>query len=182
MVKAQLKLHGCSSSWSAGPLRAHSGSQTDGRIPKGFQDWVMTQYVVVFGLLCVEMCLVWSWFGLFSFELARRCYCFLLRCSACLLIFELLLRLFFWYCWVSPHIAQNTNPHLSHLTPSLSHSLPHTHINTHPLQKLHLAPHDSPLSALPSVCLFRCWLYFLFSCSHGKPVSRQRALTVKQTA
>lgn len=34
MLKAQLRLHWCSSSWTAGPLRAHSGSQTEGRIPQ----------------------------------------------------------------------------------------------------------------------------------------------------
>lgn len=56
----------------------------------------MTQCVVVLGLLCVEMCLVQSWFGLcsFVFFLARRCYCCLLSWSACLLISS-----FFWDCF-----------------------------------------------------------------------------------
>lgn len=103
----------------------------------------MTQCVVVLGLLCVEMCLLWSWFGLFFnflFELARRCYCCLFRWSACLLISSFFLRLFFCnveflhkYCKCS-----NTNPHLSppHLWPPVSFSLSLSHAQkptyTHP--------------------------------------------------
>lgn len=97
----------------------------------------MTRCVVVLGLLCVEMCLVWSWFGLliwkfnFSFELARRCYCCLLRWSACLFILS-----FFWnfyFCNVeflhkcSEHKPSPLPSHPQSLYPTLAH----THNNKH---------------------------------------------------
>lgn len=186
MLKAQLKLH-CSSSWSAGLLRACSGSQTEERIPQR-----------VSGLSHDSMCgrpwsplcwdvsgvvLVWSLFFSFLFFWTCTSVLLLFVTLVCLSVnFELLLRLLFLQCWISP---QNTSPHFSLLTPSLSFSLPHTHTHTPTHSTTHKpSPHTPwlPLFALPSVYCFSCWLTFLFSCSHGKPVSKQRALTVKQTA
>ena len=126
----------------------------------------MTQCVVVLGLLCVEMCLVWSWFGLFfdflffwtcTSVFTAVCY----RWSACLFNFELL----FWdflFCNVKSFSTKKKNaqkhkknPHLTSplplppLTPSLSPS--HTHPNTHnhAQKKPHLLPHPTA----PTLCL-----------------------------
>lgn len=153
----------------------------------------MTQCVVVLGLLCVEMCLLWSWFGLFFNFFFWTCTSVLLLFVplVCLSVnFELLLRLFILQRRVystNTANAPNTNPHKPSppaLTPSLfafpSHK-PDTLQHTQLRPKTPLTPHNSH-SALLSVCRFYCWLTFLFSCSHGKPVNKQRALTVKQTA
>lgn len=97
----------------------------------------MTQCVVVLGLLCVEMCLVWSWFGLFFlFFLFSTCTSVLLLFVplVCLSVnFKLLLRLLFCnveflhkYCKCAKH-----KPSPPRLTPSLSFSFPHTYTHIH---------------------------------------------------
>lgn len=97
----------------------------------------MTQCVVVLGLLCVEMCLVWSWFGLFFlFFLFSTCTSVLLLFVplVCLSVnFKLLLRLLFCnveflhkYCKCAKH-----KPSPPRLTPSLSFSFPHTYTHTY---------------------------------------------------
>lgn len=121
----------------------------------------MTRCVVVLGLLCVEMCLVQSWFGLRSFvffflNLARRCYCCLLRWSACLLIssffwdciYFIFVSIFiFWQYWVSPH-EPSPSP------PAPRFSRPHTHTSTHHhAPQPHLTPREIPLFALSWMCL-----------------------------
>lgn len=211
MLKAQLVLHWYSSSWSCrstkGPLWV--SNRREGSLPpphKGFQGWVMTQCVVVLGLLCVEMCLVWSWFGLFFNFL------FFWTCTSVLLLFVTagllvcLISSFFFETFyfatskVSPQTNKQTkkrsktqkNPHLTSplpppallLTPSLSPSHTHPNIHNHAQKKPSPPPHTPQLPpfASPSVCRLSCWLTFSFSCSLGKPVNRQRALTVKQTA
>lgn len=114
----------------------------------------MTRCVVVLGLLCVEMCLVQSWFGLCSFlffylNLARRCYCCLLRWSACLLSSS-----FFWDCiyfiFVSLFFAILTfSTHALTLTscPQIC-SRPRTHTPAHTT-----TPHNlTSLPLNPSLC------------------------------
>lgn len=217
MLKAQLVLHWYSSSWSCrstkGPFWV--SNRREGSPPplhKGFQGWVMTQCVVVLGLLCVEMCLVWSWFGLFfNFLFFWTCTSVLLLFVTAGLLVCLIFELLFWdllFCNVESFFTnkrtkkkkalKNTkkNPHLTsplppHFLPPPFFwppvSLPHTHTPTYattPQKKPSPPPHTPqlPLFASPPVCRLSCWLTFSFSCSLGKPVNRQRALTVKQTA
>lgn len=103
----------------------------------------MTQCVVLGFFLCVEMCLVWSWFGLFliyyySFlswylflKLARWCYCYMFRWSACLFIWASFLRLLCSVAstWVHK-CSKHTRPSLLSPPPRLflprSHCPPHT--------------------------------------------------------
>lgn len=90
LLSVQLCYCGCSCwasscSCSAGPVWT-SNRRKD--LPKGFraESWLNVWFLVY---LRVEMCLVWSWFCLsfnFFFELARWCYCYLFRWSACLFI------------------------------------------------------------------------------------------------
>ncbi len=119
----------------------------------------MTQCVVVLGLLCVEMCLVWSWFGLF-FNF------FFLTCTSMLLLFvplvclsvnfELLLRLFILQRRVSPQILQmlKTQTLTSPSDPqSLSFPHSHTHRHTHTHLNIHnYAPKNSPHSPQLPLC------------------------------
>lgn len=157
---------------------------------KGFQDWVMTRCVVVLGLLCVEMCLVQSWFGLRSFFCFKSCTSVLLLFVAlvCLSVdFKLLLRLYlFPFCVFYSFLFfgniefLHTSPH-PHLPPPDFLAPTHTPAHTTTPHNLTSLPVKS-LSLLYPECVSGRWLWFLFSCSHGKPVSKQRALTVKQTA
>lgn len=189
MLKAQVQLQWYSSSWSAGPLRARSGSQTEGRIPpKGFraESWLdVWSSLVSFVLRCV-----WCGLGLASF-LKKSFSFFLLNlhvgvtavCYAGLLVCS------FWasfetFIFCNVEFLHKCSKHKPSPLPShpQSLSLTHTHQQTQPRPKTSPHPPWLPLFALPPVCCFSCWLTFLFSCSHGKPVSKQRALTVKQTA
>lgn len=189
-----------SSSCSAGPVWTSNRGKD---LPKGFraESWLNVWFLV---FLCVEMCLVWSWFGLsliylfiyfqltsFIFELARWCYCYLFRWSACLFILSFFFLETFTFCckYPSTQMLKTHKALTSSLCPhaSLFHavSLPHTPQHARPRPKPHLRPSQPPrlpLFALLPVCRLTYWLTFLFSCSHGKPVSMQRALTVKQTA
>lgn len=80
MLKARL-MKGLSS-WSAGPLRAPSGSHTEGRISQRVSGLSHDSMCGGLGLLCVEMCLVWSWFfGLFLI------FFFFFTCTSVLLLF-----------------------------------------------------------------------------------------------
>ena len=180
-----------SSSWSAGPLRARSGSQTEGRISPPQR---------VSGLSHDSMCgrpwsplcwdvssvvLVWSlFFQFFLFELARRCYCCLFRWSACLLISSFFLRLLFLQRRVSPQMLQTrtlTSLHLtSLLTPSLFSSLPHTHIptySTQPRPKKNLTSHPTPpLSLLCRQCVASVadWLSCFLAVTESQWTGKER--------
>lgn len=197
LLSVQLCYCGCSCwasscSCSAGPVWT-SNRRKD--LPKGFraESWLNVWFLVY---LRVEMCLVWSWFCLsfnFFFELARWCYCYLFRWSACLFIWASSSFFFCWDFYVAStwvhRCSERTRPSLLSAPPtplSSTQSLSPTHPNaldhTQNLTSDPLTPPRLPLFALLQVCCLTYWLTFLFSYSHGKPVSRLRALTVKQTA
>lgn len=146
-----------SSSCSAGPVWTSNRGKD---LPKGFraESWLNVWFLV---FLRVEMCLVWSWFGLslicfwlffeltsFIFELARWCYCYLFRWSACLFIWaSFFLETFMFRCkYLTTQMLQTYKALTSLCPPRLSppRSLcpPHTptHSNT---------PKTSPQTLLP---------------------------------
>lgn len=130
MLKVQLKAWVCSRP-ALGLIRGEDHL-------KGFQDWVMTRCVVVLGLLCVEMCLVQSWFGLFLHVGVNAV------CCACLLVcwFQASFETVFIYLFICLFICiyilfcnitfLHTSPQSHLLPPRYSLTLTHTHQHTHP--------------------------------------------------
>lgn len=114
---------------------------------------------------------VWCSLGLVSVvsffkNLARRCYCCLLRWSACLLISSFfwdciyfifcVFISFFWQYWVSPH-----KPSPSPSAPRFSR--PHTHTSTHHYApQPHLTPREIPLFALSWMWLWSLTVVLVF--------------------
>lgn len=138
----------------------------------------MTQCVVVSGLLCVEMCPVWSWFGLY-FSL-NFLFSFFLTCTSVLMLFvplvclsvnlRLLLRLFFIlqrldYSKCSKHP----------LTPSLLPSRTHAPTRTTP-PKFSSYPHGSHLVLCASL---RCLTDFLVSLQSRKASEQAKSVDSK---
>lgn len=131
----------------------------------------MTRCVVVLGLLCVEMCLVQSWFGLRSFYFFLKilhvgvtavCCAGLLVCwfqasfETLYFIFVSFFIFIFWQYWVSPH-----KPSPSPSAPRFSR--PHTHTSTHHYApQPHLTPREIPLSALSWMCLWSLTVVLVF--------------------
>lgn len=202
-----------SSSCSAGPVWTSNRGKD---LPKGFraESWLNVWFLV---FLCVEMCLVWSWFGLsliylfiyfqltsFIFELARWCYCYLFRWSACLFILSFF---FFGDFYVLLQVPKYTNaqdtqgPHFFSLPPrlSLSRSLSPPHTPTRSTTPK-TSPQTLSTPTTPSLCsaasvpphLLTDFLVFLQSrkaSEHAKSVDSKtdsigsgRAIPIKQVS
>lgn len=117
----------------------------------------MTRCVVVLGLLCVEMCLVQSWFGLCSFVFFKSCTSVLLLFVAlvCLSVdFKLLLRLYlfhfcvFIYFYFLAILSFSTRALTLTFCPQIF-SPPHTHQHT-PLRPHNLT--SLPVKSLSLLC------------------------------
>lgn len=137
MLKVQLKAWVCSRP-ALGLIRGEDHL-------KGFQDWVMTRCVVVLALLCVEMCLVQSWFGLLLHVGVNAV------CCACLLVcwfqasfetvFIYLFTYFFAYIFFFAILRFSTQAlRLTFCPPRYSLALTHTPAHTptphHPTSRL----------------------------------------------
>lgn len=133
----------------------------------------MTQCVVVSGLLCVEMCPVWSWFGLY-FSL-NFLFSFFLTCTSVLMLFvplvclsvnlKLLLRLFFYFATLSLQQMFQTPSDPQSL--ALTHTRPNTHSSY---------PHGSHLVLCASL---RCLTDFLVSLQSRKASEQAKSVDSK---